>query len=52
MKALTRSVQNRGEAPATRRVALRCLCALLQSHYQFNLADSISKAVLPFALVA
>ena len=33
-----------------KRLALRCMCELLKNHYQFNLADTLSKAIIPFAL--
>lgn len=50
MKTLTKWAQNRGSEDSMKRLALRCMCELLKNHYQFNLADTLSKAIIPFAL--
>lgn len=49
MKTLIATSKNRNEnkkREAT--LAVKCLCSLLTNHYQFNLADTICKAVIPF----
>mgnify|MGYP007033282513 CR=1 FL=1 len=31
-----------------RLLAVRCLCGILSNHYQFNLAETVCKAIVPF----
>lgn len=31
-----------------RLLSIRCLCGILTNHYQFNLAETICKSIVPF----
>ena len=31
-----------------RLLSIRCLCGILSNHYQFNLAETICKSIVPF----
>ena len=49
MKTLIASSKSRDESKKKEAtLAVKCLCGLLTNHYQFNLADTICKAVIPF----
>ena len=49
IKSLMKLSRGRNSKSQEEVTAARCLCELLKNHYQFNLADTISKAVVPFA---
>lgn len=49
MKTLVNTCKNKSEDKKQETVlAVKCLCNLLMNHYQFNLADTVCKAIIPF----
>lgn len=49
MKTLVNACRNKSEDKKQETVlAVKCLCNLLMNHYQFNLADTVYKAIIPF----
>ena len=49
MKTLIATSKSRDESKKREvTLAVKCLCSLLNNHYQFNLDDTICKAVIPF----